>query len=137
MTVGTDTWVTIAQADAYFLTRFGASWWAALTEVDKTALLVTAFNWLLYDAAFGLSPETDSQDVRVAQMESAYFIHDHQAEYEGRAANIAGGVTSVSASKWSESYTGSLKKPERVLAALQRAGVYNGSGGMIDLGENT
>ena len=136
MIVGTDTWVTIAQADAYFSTRFGASWWTALTEADKTALLVTAFNWLLYDAAFALSPETDLPDVRVAQMEGAYFLHDHQAEYEGRTANIAGGVTSVSASKWGESY-GTLKKPDRVLAALQRAGVYNGAGGMVDLGENS
>lgn len=136
MTVGTDTWVTIVQADAYFSTRLGASWWAALANPAKETLLVTAFNWLLYDAAFGLSPETDSPDVRVAQMEAAYFLHDHQAEYEGRAANIAGGVTSVSASKWSESY-GSLQKPERVIAALMRAGAYNGAGGMVPLGEST
>jgi len=135
MTVGIDSWVTIAQADAYFSTRFGASWWAPLVNAEKEALLVTAFNWLLYDAAFELSPETDSQDVRVAQMEAAYFLHDHQAEYEGRAANLAGGVTSVSASKWSESY-GTLQKPELVLAALKRAGVYIGGGGMIDLGES-
>jgi hypothetical protein len=136
MTVGIDSWVTIAQADAYFSTRLGASWWAALANAAKETLLVTAFNWLLYDAAFELSPETDSPDVRVAQMEAAYFLHDHQAEYEGRAANIAGGVTSVSASKWSEAY-GSLKKPERVLAALQRAGAYLGAGGMVELGKDS
>lgn len=135
MTVGTDSWVTTEQADAYFQTRLGASWWAALSSPEKETLLVTAFNWLLYDGTFELSVSTDSQDVRVAQMEAAYFLHDHQAEYEGRAANLAGGVTSVSASKWSESY-GTLQKPERVLAALKRAGAYIGGGGMIDLGES-
>lgn len=133
MTVGTDSWVTLAQATAYFATRFGASWWAALSSPEKETLLVSAFNWLLYDGTLELSASTDSQDVRVAQMEAAYFLHDHQAEYEERAANIAGGVTSVSASKWSESY-GTLQKPERVLAPLKRAGFYVGGGGMIALG---
>lgn len=133
MTVGTDTWVTTEQANAYFATRFGASWWAALSNSEKETLLVSAFYWLLYDGTLGLSASTDSQDVRVAQMEGVYFLHDHQAEYEDRAANIAGGVTSVSASKWSESY-GTLQKPDRVLAPLKRAGFYLGAGGMVDLG---
>lgn len=136
MTVGTDTWVKLEQADAYFATRLGASFWGELGNAEKETLLVTAFYWLLHDGAFSLSPATDSHDVLIAQMEAAYFLHGNYLEYEQRAANIAGGVTSVSASKWSESY-GKLSKPERVLAALKRAGAYSAGGTMIDLGENS
>lgn len=136
MKAGTDTWVTLEQANAYFATRLGASFWGELGNAEKETLLVTAFYWLLHDGAFSLSPETDSQDVRIAQMEAAYFLHGNYLEYEQRAANIAGGGTSVSASKWSESY-GTLSKPERVLSALKRAGAYSAGGTMIDLGENS
>lgn len=132
MTVGINSWVTLSQVNSYFSTRLGAEFWAELTDEEKETRLITAFNWLLFDASFSLSPSTDNENVRVAQMEAAYFIHFHYSEYEQRAANIAGGVTSVSASKWSESY-GSLQKPEMVICALQKAGAYLGAGTLISL----
>jgi len=132
MTLYTDTWVTLAQANTYFATRLGASWWAPLTDAEKEALLVTAFNWLLYDGSFDLSPTTDSADVRIAQLEAAYFLHAYQPEYEQRSAAIAGGVTGVTSSKWSESY-GSLQKPATVMAALARAGACSVGGELVTL----
>lgn len=132
MTVGINSWVTLSQADSYFSTRLGASFWSQLTDPEKETLLITAFNWLLFDASFSLSPSTDNENVRVAQMEAAYFLNTYYLEYEQRAANIAGGVTSVFASKWSESY-GTLQKPEMVICALQKAGAYLGAGTLISL----
>lgn len=133
MDVGTDTWVTLEQANSYFATRFGASAWSALDDATKETLLVSAFNWIFFDADFETSRSSTDENLRVAQLEAAWFLHNYQTEYEGRAANIAGGVTSVSATKWSESY-GALKKPDRVLSPLKKAGAYDGSGGMFPLG---
>lgn len=42
ITVGTDSYITVAEADGYFVSRFNADEWAAATDDDKTRALVTA-----------------------------------------------------------------------------------------------
>lgn len=42
LVVGTNSYITVVDADAYFLERYGASSWAVLTEANKTAALITA-----------------------------------------------------------------------------------------------
>lgn len=138
VTVGVNSWVTLAQADEYFATRLGSSSWFALPPTgingadSKEALLVTAFNWILYDGKYSVSESTDSANVRMAQLEAAIFLLEYREEYESRAANIAGGVQSISASKWSETL-GEVTMPARVAAALLRAGASSLGGAFVDL----
>lgn len=42
ITVGTNSYISITDADSYFATRYGASAWAALSTETKDQLLITA-----------------------------------------------------------------------------------------------
>jgi len=132
VTVGVDTWVTVAEADAYFARRVGATAWAALSSADKEALLVTAFNWLLYDSALALSEGSDHPAIRHAQMEAAWFLLNYREDYERRQALRASGVVSMGTRVWSETLS-EVKKPANVFAALSKAGVAAGGGVFVDI----
>lgn len=133
MTVGVDSWVTLAQAGTYFSTRAGGSAWAALaSDAERESLLVTAFFWILYDGRYALAPETDSAAVRHAQLEAAYFLMGYREEYERRQALSAAGVTSVGTRVWNETI-GAVGKPASVTGALAMAGVSSGGGVFVDV----
>ena len=89
ITVGEDTYVTVAEADTYFTTRYGYDLWDALTEPNKESALVSAaaqldVMCLWYgspseddqDMAFPRTPDADPtpQAIKDAQCEMAYSI---------------------------------------------------------------
>ena len=91
ITVGTDTYVTVAEADAYFLARFGYDKWAPLDNAVKEQALVSATQQLdtlctwhgdkVDDDQLLAHPRTFYTDpvpvaVKDAQCEIAYFIVD-------------------------------------------------------------
>lgn len=138
VTVGINSWVTPAQVDAHFASRLGSSPWYDLPDAasegadTKEAFIVTAFYWLLFDAEYNLSADADNENIRHAQFEAIYFLLNYREEYEAREAARAGGVTSMSASKWSESLD-AVRKPASVRGALARAGVASSGGMLVDL----
>ena len=104
--VGTNSFVTAAEATTYFTTRWGADTWAALTEAQKDAALVTAYNQIVQSGAFSI-PDTITTQIKMAQMEQALFITIHGVDALARAGLIAQGVTQSGVSK--ETYDAEMR----------------------------
>jgi hypothetical protein len=143
VTIGTNSWVTIAEADAYFNSRAGASMWPQLPEVPEVAgsdsketFLVTAFYWLLDYSGLNLSAALTLPAVKRAQCEAALFLIQYRADYEVREAKIAGGVKQFSQSKWSETLDVQTM-PKRILSILASAGIESNANFMVDLEQST
>lgn len=102
LTVGTNSWVTLAEADAYLATKYGAAAWAGLPVADREALLITAYNLLRLQSGYAIAPDAAAYAVKAAQIETAWWWYGHGAEWEKRAGLYAGGVRSFTVMSWSE-----------------------------------
>lgn len=107
--VGVNSWVTEAEADTYFATRYGAGdYW--LSGVDKDGALITAYNWLMGCTQFTLAASTAaSQSVMDAQCEMALFLIQHQPDIDLRMGLQAQGVREAGIVK--EKYDGRNRFP--------------------------
>jgi hypothetical protein len=123
LTVGTNSFVTLDEADAYMVTRFGGDSWNTFTSETRESLLVTAFRWIV---SLGVSTTSTATKVKWAQIELAWWIYNYLSEYEDREALIAGGVTQFRLSKWMEklSEAGFPKRIEDLLAEDMGLGGY-------------
>ena len=92
ITVGVNSWVTIAEADAYFLDRFGSSAWAGFSAAVKTDLLITAYRWIMQQSSFSIAANSTSSKVKQAQYETAWFVYKYFDKFEERRALFASGV---------------------------------------------
>lgn len=111
--VGTNSWVTIAEADTYLTTKVGSQEWFTLDdepsdpgEESKESWLVSAYNYLINNCGYSIPSDSTDQNVKYAQIEFAYYLLRYSEEFEDRANSIAMGVTEFKASKWSEKYKG-------------------------------
>lgn len=117
-----DSYATVAEADAYFAKRYNNSTWTALTEAQKERALVTAtdqIDRLIYRySKYGSDVESASDyqrlefprsytvdsngaaiiplEVKRATYEQAWFVVSYDTETEKRAALQAQGVTAFS-----------------------------------------
>ena len=103
ITVGTNSWVTVAEANTYLATKYGAGAWAALSVADKEALLITAYNLLRRQSGYNIDPASTNQNVKDAQCETAWFWYLHGEEWDKRSALYASGVRSFTVMSWTES----------------------------------
>jgi hypothetical protein len=140
--VGTNSWATIAEADAYLGSRAGSTAWFELPDTpptpgqdSKETFLATAFFWLLDYPGFSLTADSTAAAVKRAQLEAALFLLQFRADYEARAAKIAGGVKQISMSKWSETL-GEQALPKRILAILSVSGIDGNANILVDLEPN-
>jgi len=82
--VGVNSYVDLSYADAYFVTRYGVSeTWAALTDTDKIAALVTAMPPLESYCSWAndkTDPDQDLQHPRGEEAEVHAFIKNAQCE---------------------------------------------------------
>lgn len=149
MQVSTDTYVTVAEADTYVLTRYRSistarTRWTALPESDKEILLKDACGVMEqlpfhgYKAKDGqlLAFPRQGQDevpeaVKAAQVEIALWLSDDasQAEAEKRRALQAQGVTTFSIDDLSETYgrLSSNRVPLPLRAQMLLARYLNGA----------
>jgi len=89
----TETYCTLAEAEEYFATRYGASThWTGTDEV-KEAALQTAYWRLRTFPGFSL-PDTPSDNLKRAQCEEALFVMQQGAALDARAGLMAQGVRS-------------------------------------------
>lgn len=89
--VGTNSWVTEAEADTYLGDRIGAEdYW--VSGADKEGSLVTAYRWLMANPNLSL-PTTATQAMKDAQCEYALFLTQHQPDIDLRMGLQAQGVT--------------------------------------------
>lgn len=100
--VGTNSWVTIAEANTYFTNKYGASAWAGLSDTVKTQLLITAYRWMKALPDVSIPDSSTSTTVKNAQCEVAWYIYNFYADHEKRQALHTQGVRSFTLSKFSE-----------------------------------
>jgi hypothetical protein len=126
---GINSWVTISQADIYFLDKWGASSvWAGLTISQKSQLLISAYRWLQGLADYSLPPTNISAKIKQAQCEAAWFIYRFNEEAEKRRALYAQGVRTFRVSEFSETLEEQIL-PANIAGLL--AGFVTGLGGSI------
>jgi len=118
MTVGVDSWASLAEANTYFSSKWGASDWALLTILQREQLLVSAYMWI--KSLPGVSIADSSTDIRVkrAQMETAWYLYKYSEEHNKHAAMSAQGVKSFTVLDFSETLSGNVQFPLSILGTL-------------------
>ncbi|MBM3210596.1 hypothetical protein FJZ33_00130 [Candidatus Poribacteria bacterium] len=92
LTVGTNSWVTLEEAEEYMSSRLGAyKFW--YTGVFKEAALITAYNFL--NSGKFEFPADISVNMKNAQCEMALFLLQHLEDMDARIGLQAQGVTSA------------------------------------------
>ncbi len=123
LTVGTNTWVTLAEANSYMESKWGADDWSSLSDDNKKKLLITAFEWINSEPDYDISTVTDS--LKKAQIELAWFIYENNDVYEKHELLWASGVRDFDISKFSET----LKEPMLPLKVQKLLSEYNYNAG--------
>ena len=99
--VGVNSWVTLAEADAFIEGQFGSSW-SALTITQRQQCLITAFWWLYNSSQYNITKTSTNENVKNAQMLLADWIGEFFEDWKERNALWSSGVKSFSLSKWRE-----------------------------------
>jgi hypothetical protein len=128
LTVNTNTWATLAQANSYFEGKWNADGWVSLSSDNRKKLLITAYEWINTNPNYTISGNTEK--LRKAQMELSWFIYNNSEIYEKHELLWASGVTEFRISKFWEKLTkpGLPPKVEDLLSDYD----YN-SGGYLPL----
>jgi hypothetical protein len=130
LTIGTNTWVTLAQANNYFEGKWNAGAWTGLSDTQKKQLLISAYEWISGEPDYVISGITNK--LRKAQMELAWFIYNNDSTYEKHEALWASGVRDFDVSKFSET----LEEPSLPIKVKNLLKDYDyGSGGYVPLQE--
>jgi len=108
ITVGVNSWVTIADADAYFEARYNTTAWAGLTNANKCTLLRHSYAWIQQQRQFNISANSVLEVVNQAQFEAAWYIYNYFSSHEKRRALYTQGVRNFRVSDFSEK----LEMPE-------------------------
>ena len=90
ITVGTNSWVTEAEANTYFEARIKAGDYWTDGASDNIPALITAYKWL--NAGKFTFPTTATQPIKDAQCEMAFFLLQHQPDLDLRMGLQAQGV---------------------------------------------
>lgn len=101
LTVGTNTWVTLTEANTYFNSKWGTGSWASLSSDDRKRLLISAYEWISGDPTYTIS--TITSKLKKAQYELAWFIYNNNDTYDKHEMLWASGVRNFDISKFSES----------------------------------
>lgn len=106
--VGSNSWVTVAEADTYLEGKWGASGWAGLDPVtQKTPLLISAFRWIRRLTGYSVPADSTDQNVKDAQCEAAWYLYKHGTGSDKREALRAQGVKAFRVMSFSETLTAS------------------------------
>lgn len=101
LTVGTNSWVSVAEADTYLDEKFSAGNWATLAYEAKEQLLITSYRWINAQRVNIPASSTES-NVKYAQIELAWYCYGHLTSHEKRRALYAQGVRDFKLSKFEE-----------------------------------
>lgn len=117
-----NSWITLDEAETYFATRLGASkfWNESITEPDKEAALITAYNQLTNSKMFSLSADADAV-MKQAQCEMALFLLIHQEDMDLRLGLQSQGVTqsSIAGESYKLETMNGIVIPENVKSLLK------------------
>jgi len=108
--VGTNSWITVAQADDYLQHNMNAEAWFDLVAVgakgsqSRENILITAFNEINSSPIVNIGVDSTDQNVMNAQAEMALFLlSNYDTIYSGRAI-VASGISSFTYSEREEQY---------------------------------
>jgi hypothetical protein len=102
ITVGTNSWVTLTEANDYLESQFGNNWDSITSDDDKKKCLITAF-WLIYTWPDYSIPKTSTEEnVKYAQIKLADWIYSNYSDWKEHGAMIAAGIKSFALPKWRE-----------------------------------
>ena len=102
--VGTNSWITLAEANLYMDDRFNASVWDAANDSNKSKSIVTAFKWIYNSQKFNIPLTATAQIVKDAQIELSNYILVNFEEFEKRRALQSQGIDNFKVMKWSEKF---------------------------------
>jgi hypothetical protein len=118
--IGTNSWLTVAEADAYMDVRFG-SWEFWTDDTNKEAALITAYKKIVQSGFFDSLPDTANENLKDAQCEMALYLIMEGGDLLRRAGLQAQGVVQAGIPK--ETYDpearGKLSFPPEVMALLK------------------
>ena len=100
LTIGSNTFVTLTEANNYLEGKIGADNWATLTDTQKKQCLISAYRWLV---RLGVPSTSTSTIIKNTQIELAWWLYNNYEEYEDRESLYASGVRSFRLGEWSES----------------------------------
>jgi len=111
ITVGTNSWVTVAEANTYFETRIkGSDYWTN-GAADNIPALITAYNWLM-SGKYSLAASTSAtQSIKDAQCEMAFFLLQHQPDLDLRMGLQVQGVVAAGVVKEKYRDDGTVELP--------------------------
>lgn len=129
LVVGTNSYASVAEADAYLSDRIGSSAWFALPESSvtpgaetKEAYLVSAYNWLIGSPILDVPATGDDPNLKAGQIESALYLLENYDTMKIRRAIQAQGVSAYTLSKKSETFKDNGKGseiPDYILGILK------------------
>lgn len=119
LVVGTNSWASLTEANIFLSDWYGASAWASLTNTNKESLLITAF-WRIYkNGKYSIAKSETNEDVKNAQILTAFYIYENNDEVKQRLASQAQGVENFSISSFSEKYSKGSWLPIEVEGMLE------------------
>jgi len=132
LVVGTNSWVSIAEADAYLADRIDAEAWFLLSDSGasgvrtKGSLLVSSFFWLQGSPQLEIASSSTDPNVKNAQIEAAWFLQEYYEEMKDRRAALASGVKSLRMSRRAETLSlSNLSIPIHILGMLSEFQISN------------
>lgn len=132
ITVGTDSWVTLAEADTYFESHIASDPWDALSDTNKEKYLKTAYRWIYYDSAFPVPAASTETAVKYGQCEAALFLISYYTDWSKHDALLASGVKKFKYGKRSEDLT-DVKKPQIVINYFSSVALYDGGVALFEV----
>lgn len=127
LTVGTNSWVTVAESNLYLADKYGAGDWAGLADGVKEQLLITAF-WTIYSSPdYTIAKTSTNELVKNAQIETAWFMYTYDSEIWKRLALQGIGVTEFGISEFRERLSKGSPIPFVAAGMLADFSTYAGS----------
>lgn len=126
LVVGTNSWITLAEAETYFSERIQADPWDNLPDdATKEKYLISAYHWIKDYPGVTAPASSASEAVKRAQAEGALFLISFYDEINNRDALYSAGVRDFKKSKWEEELA-EQTLPKTVTNPLCSGGFYNG-----------
>jgi len=128
LTVNTNTWATLAEANSYMESIWSGEVWIALAIENRKKLLIHAYRWINRLSNYSISSVTNK--LKYAQIELAWYIYENSDTHKKHEALEAQGVTEFRLSKFYEKLS-KVGLPQVVKDLLDDYDV--GSGGYVPL----
>lgn len=134
LVVGTNSYASLAEADAYLTDRIGATGWFALSDTpsapgedSKESMLVSAYYWLTGSSMLDLPATSSSPAIKNAQIEAALYLSEFYLGMKNRRAKIAQGVESFRLGDRQESLSSSPSEiPDHILGLISEFSLLGG-----------